>query len=511
MDWTAGYVTEIEYTYGYYRELCPGVLRLACLSAGVAPPNGKQLNYLELGYGQGLSLNIHAAANTGVFWGTDFNPAQTAHALAFAEASGANVTPLNDSFAELAARPDLPEFDVIALHGIWTWISEENSRHIVDIIRRKLRVGGIVYISYNCFPGWAPAAPLRHLMKLHGDLAGAEVSGIAAKVDAALAFAKQVVDSGALYFRGNPAVGERLKKISEQGRNYLAHEYFNKDWRIAAFSDMAETLDAAKLSFVASAHLMDHVEAVNLSAEGQSLLASVKHPILRQSVRDYLVNQQFRRDVFMKGPRHYTAIEKVEAVLAEKFILTTLAESMPRKVTGSLGEATLQEKIYDPIILALAENKYSPKLLRELVAHPQLRSLQFAQIMQALLVLAGAGHVSLAQPVSKQTRSQCAALNRYLCERARGSSEVAYLASPVIGGGVSVPRFEQLFLLAQTPGKRSAQELAKFAWDTIKRQGQRMIKNGKPVQTDEDNIEEIGKLAEIFLSRLPILESLEVV
>ncbi len=26
MDWTAGYVTEIEYTYGYYRELCPGVL-----------------------------------------------------------------------------------------------------------------------------------------------------------------------------------------------------------------------------------------------------------------------------------------------------------------------------------------------------------------------------------------------------------------------------------------------------------------------------------------------------
>ncbi len=37
-----------------------------------------------------------------------------------------------------------------------------------------------------------------------------------------------------------------------------------------------------------------------------------------------------------------------------------------------------------------------------------------------------------------------------------------------------------------------------------------MIKNGKPVQTDEENIEEIGKLAEIFLSRLPILESLEI-
>jgi hypothetical protein len=36
MTWTAGYPTEIEYTYGYYRELCPSFLRLACLSAGIA-------------------------------------------------------------------------------------------------------------------------------------------------------------------------------------------------------------------------------------------------------------------------------------------------------------------------------------------------------------------------------------------------------------------------------------------------------------------------------------------
>ena len=79
-DWTAGYVTELEYTYGYYRELSPSLLRLACLSAGVAPPSAKPLRYLELGYGQGLSINIHAAALDGEFWGTDFNPTQVAHA-----------------------------------------------------------------------------------------------------------------------------------------------------------------------------------------------------------------------------------------------------------------------------------------------------------------------------------------------------------------------------------------------------------------------------------------------
>ena len=322
MDWTAGYVTEIDYVYGYYRELCPGVLRLACLSAGVAPPAGKPLRYLELGYGLGLSLNIHAAAILGEFWGTDFNPGHVAHARALADASGSGAKLLDDTFAEIAARPDLPEFDIIALHGIWSWISDENSRVVIDLIRRKLRVGGIVYISYNCLPGWAPTLPLRHLMKLHADLA-AEVTGMVAKLDGALAFAQQVIDSGALYFRRNPAVGERLKEIAGQNRNYLAHEYFNEDWRVTTFSDVAKCLDDAKLSFVASAHLLDHVEAVNLTAEGNKLLAGIKHPILRQSVRDYFVNQTFRRDVFIKGPRRLSGLEQHDIMRSQAFALTT--------------------------------------------------------------------------------------------------------------------------------------------------------------------------------------------
>ena len=36
MDRAEGYLAEIDYTYGYYRELSPSLLRVACLSAGVA-------------------------------------------------------------------------------------------------------------------------------------------------------------------------------------------------------------------------------------------------------------------------------------------------------------------------------------------------------------------------------------------------------------------------------------------------------------------------------------------
>jgi hypothetical protein len=512
MTWTAGYPTEIEYTYGYYRELCPSFLRLACLSAGIATTNADPLRYLELGFGQGVSIAIHAAANDGDFWGTDFNPSQAAHAQEFSEASGSSATLLDASFAELAARQDLSDFDIIGLHGIWTWISEENSRIVVDIIRRKLKVGGLVYVSYNCLPGWAPAIPLRHLMKLHADLA-AEAAGVVAKVDGAVAFAQQVIDSGALYFQANPAVGERLKALSALSRNYLVHEYFTEDWRMTTFSDMARVLEDAKLNFVGSAHLLDHVENVNLSEAGQNLLSGIRHPILRQSVRDYMVNQQFRRDIFAKGSRRLTPLEYAERFSNQSFVLLTSPGDIPMKVAGSLGEATLHEQIYRPLIESFASERFTPKTLgRAAACDPKLASTLLVNLIEAAVVLTGAGHLHPAKDPSGQARTRCADLNRHLCERARGDGAFMYLASPVTGGGIPVDRQQQLFMLAGLKGKKTHGEQAKFAWDTLSSQDHRVIKDGKLLETPEANLAELSKQAEQFAEkRVPILNALGVV
>ncbi len=139
---TCGYVTQLDYSYGYYRELNPAMLRLVCLCSAIEPQLRDRPSYLELGFGQGLSINLHAAATEGRFWGTDFNPGQAVRARELAAASGADLHLLDDSFEEFAARTDLPDFDIIALHGIWSWISDANRKTILDIVRRKLRAGG---------------------------------------------------------------------------------------------------------------------------------------------------------------------------------------------------------------------------------------------------------------------------------------------------------------------------------------------------------------------------------
>jgi predicted O-methyltransferase YrrM len=113
MNWSAGYVSEIDYVHGYYRELSPTLMRLACLMAAVAPPPARQIRYLELGFGQGLSISIHAAANEGEFYGTDFNPAHAANAQALTGASGAKAVLLDDSFEDFLDRSDAGEFDCI--------------------------------------------------------------------------------------------------------------------------------------------------------------------------------------------------------------------------------------------------------------------------------------------------------------------------------------------------------------------------------------------------------------
>jgi SAM-dependent methyltransferase len=510
MAWDSGYISEIGYTYGYYRELNPALLRLACLYAGVVPPPPGPLNYLELGFGQGVSINIHAAAFAGEFWGTDFNPAQAGHARLLANASRSGAVLVDESFTDLAARSDLPEFDVIALHGIWSWVSAESRQAIVDIVRRKLRPGGIVYISYNCLPGWNSTIPLRHLLALHVELAGSPGGGVTGKIDSAFAFAQRLVDSGAYHFKINPGAVERLKAISTQDRAYVAHEYFNRHWEIMSFSDVARCLEDAKLTYATSAHLVDNVDSINLTPEWQTLLADIHPPMLRHSVQDYLVNRQFRRDIFVKGSRSLPGPERAELLREQAFVLLSRPEDITMKVAASAGQVTLNEQIYRPLIEIMAQDAYSPKTMDEIGKSPTLRGLSFNDLASTLMILTGAGHAHPAQAVTKQARERCKALNRFLCQQAIGSTDIATLASPVTGSGVNVDRFQKLFLLAEHQDRKTASGQAAFAWETLSSQGQGLVKDGKPLGSVEENIAELTRHVAQFATRMPLLKALGV-
>lgn len=142
-DWTAGYVADIGYTYGYYAELNPNRVKLAFINQGLVFPEVGTA--CELGFGQGLSANIHAAASVAQWHGTDFNPSQAGFAQELAVASGTGAKLYDEAFDEFCSRTDSPDFDYIGLHGIWSWISDEN-RHV----------------THWCGPHWIGSRRKRH-------------------------------------------------------------------------------------------------------------------------------------------------------------------------------------------------------------------------------------------------------------------------------------------------------------------------------------------------------------
>ena len=81
-----GYVDEIAYTFGYCDELNPLRLSLPLLHAGLALP--AMHTACELGFGHGVSVNLHAAATTTRWYGTDFHEPHANFAQQLAASAG---------------------------------------------------------------------------------------------------------------------------------------------------------------------------------------------------------------------------------------------------------------------------------------------------------------------------------------------------------------------------------------------------------------------------------------
>ena len=509
-DWTSGYVADIAYTFGYYAELNPLRVKLAFTHAGLVSPD--MGTACELGFGQGVSANIHAAATITTWHGTDFNPAQACFAQELAAVSGSGAELFDDAFADFSLREDLPEFDYIGLHGIWSWISDENRAQLVDFIRRKLKVGGVLYISYNTQPGWAAFSPMRDLLLEHKDVLGSKGTGIIENFNKAVSFAEKLLETNPTYAVANPFVKERLLELKSSNGRYLVHEYFNRDWLPMNFSDTAALLAAAKMDYACSANYLDHVDSINFTAEQQSFLQEIPDSLFRQTVRDFMVNQQFRRDYWVKGARPLNVLEQSETLRQQKVILVIPRSEVCLKVRGALGEAVMNEAVYKPILDALADHK--PHTLGELEQALKDTGVALAHIVEATMILTSSGVLFAVQDEAITTKAKKLSdkLNLHLMNIARGSDDISNLASPVTGGGIFVSRFQQLFLLANSQGKKQTAEWAEYVWQVLLAQGQKIVKEGTTLETPEENLAELLAQAKAFAEhQWPIFKALQIV
>jgi SAM-dependent methyltransferase len=488
-QWNDGYVIDVAYTSNYYREITPAWLAMTSLLLGHRPPDlARPFHYADLGCGNGFTtLAIAASCPHADVWGFDFNPAHIEFASALAAHAGlSNVHFVETSFAGLAAQPDsaLPDFDLMVSHGVLSWISPDNRRHLMATIARRLRPGGLAYLGYNVTTGWTAMMPIRALMRMLA-LASPERTDLA--VPGVLDFVDRLKQAGALFFQANPSLETRLADIRKHDQRYIAHEYLNQDWHPLMFTDVAAEMAEAKCRFIGSATLAENIDTVSVPPNVAPILAETRDPYLRETLRDLGCAQAFRRDVYRKGIAPMPPPE--QQAMIESMTLVGLGMPVPEAgptFATPIGNVSGKTEIYQPLLAMLDEGTLSVQAVRQ---SPAFAGRPLVELMQAftLLVSGGYAHPMLPEGGTAAGRDTARRLNRAIAQTNGNGVDLPRLVAPAIGSVVGADLLETLVVGELLAGRAADVEpLATEILAALARGARNVQREGKPVTDPQE-------------------------
>jgi SAM-dependent methyltransferase len=450
-QWGTGYVTDIAYMPGYYPNQSPLHLHLACLLGGVKGVEitpETPLSYLELGCGHGFGALVLAASNPAwTVTGIDFNPAHIAAARELAAEAGiTNVRFIEGDLATLASDPiarDIPEADVVTMHGLWSWVADGVRAGIVELLFSKVKPGGVVQLSYNALPGWQSAIGMQRLLREAGQRLANRSDRQAA---AGMEIVRGLADAKALHLRDNAFVNSLVEHVNHAHAAYLAHEYMTAAWRPCFHGDVVAALAGAKLDWVASAQLLENFSPLMLSDEARQIADRFDDPVMRELIKDMCLSRSLRQDVFVRGARRLSNAERDAALGEVMLALLCVPDKFGWEIEAPAGNANLERGFFGPIVERLAEG---PQRVADLLALPGLgRRDNPAEIVgmlvgsqQAISVLAPA-----ASPDASARRLNAAAARRFV--RADNLNNSMALATSGTGAPLSCPMLD-LFVAGQ--------------------------------------------------------------
>jgi len=502
-NWTDGYVSDIEYLDGWYAEQMPAHLDIACLLRATEPPvpAGAPFRYCELGCGVGRSAaTIAATSPEAEVWGIDFNPAHIARGRSLADEAGLSNLHLEDwTFASLAGANGaaLPRFHYIAMHGVWSWISPENHRHIVDFIDAHLEPGGLVYVTYNALPGWNNVGPMQRMIR---SLALLQDGRCDDRVAAALGFVRRMADAGA-----GALLQDQLARLEEMCRKediaYVAHEYLNEHWQPCYQADVAKALADARLTFAASANIFDNYPDLCVTKEQRELIEG--SPLaLQETMRDFFMERTFRRDIYVRGARTIPA-RRLEGRLREVRLTAVIPKSaLSRDIKVPLGGAELGEAFYEPALKLIADG--APTLDEIFAEVDPAKSTATAREAIGMLIGSKQAMPVVSASLSEATRQRVRRYNSALLRLSsnRGKAHTS-LAAAAIGSAVTVRLIEMLVYGALAEGvPAEAGPIVEDCLNRLRRTGDRLAKDGRTIEDPaetaallKDNVPEVLSVA----------------
>ena len=283
---------QVPYNSSPFRQTHPCHLATLGTLFGMEVPRVSTCRVLELGCAAGGNL-IPMAQDLpeGQFVGIDLSARQIGDGQKQIQQLGLpNIRLTNQSIMDV--DEGWGQFDYILCHGVFSWVSSDVQRKILDIGRQNLRPNGIQYVSYNTYPGWHLRAVVRDMMRYHV----ATMAQAQTKIDQArtlLEFLSHSATPRKETYR--QLLKDEAEIIREHSDTYLYHEHLEENNDPLYFHQFTQRAEDAGLQYLADTNFSTML-ATNFDSQTAAILKGAT--LLRQEqYMDFLRNRTFRQSL----------------------------------------------------------------------------------------------------------------------------------------------------------------------------------------------------------------------
>ncbi|MGF1527879.1 MAG: methyltransferase regulatory domain-containing protein, partial [Candidatus Competibacterales bacterium] len=328
---------------------------------------------------------------------------------------------------------------------------------------------GAAFFCYNAMPGWGVQLPLQWLMSRYAQRhqESPEAMGLA------FGEMEKLMDLQASYWSANPEVQSRMAALKELDPHFFAHEYACEHVTPFYHAEFAAEMAQRRLRYVGSGLRISNYPHLLLNQQQCAHLDS-QPEALRETLKDFFLNQLVRRDVYSRGGVVLPPVKVTERLNQLRFVLGVPKDHVRFDVQAPLyeGRVSLNGELVAPVVDALAE--LGPVTPRALV---ERTGLNLGKVHNALMGLWVTHQVQVA-PATDADAVTTSMLNFVLAMGGLTGKPTDQLVSPVCRAGVDLPWPEQLMAVQYNlQGKEKMGEVVAML---LKQFGKPLTEGGDP-------------------------------
>ncbi|HEY1631197.1 MAG TPA: class I SAM-dependent methyltransferase [Rhizomicrobium sp.] len=448
----------------FNKDLAPAFIDHACIVNGYAPPPGSPLGegvdagfaYCELDCGSAVTATLLAASNPlGDFHAIDSRAELIEQGRALAKDGGARNITFHHAGLEAALEKTLPPFDYIVINNVYSWIPLRERGLILAFVRKFLKPGGAVYVSYNARPFWNKLDPFRRIFR-------EATRGMKAEPAQRLAAARdlytRLLEAKAPGIQATGLTAQDFAALNDIPLDALAADYVNEFSDPLYVTDVMADFGAVDCVLTGSSIMSESLPVLQAQEPFKSIVE--KFPTLsgRELAKDLLLDTRYRRDVFVRGGKRLAADNRDMIMNGLAFALEQPATEMRYDSRLAYGEM----KFDNSHVRALVEFlETGPRSLGDLVANAQAKGSDPQAVVANVHALLLTNQIRPVYRGTPEAAKGARAMQDAVRARASDPREaIGFLPSP-FGTAFMTPIPDQIFM--QIGPKEGAEALADTA------------------------------------------------